>query len=279
MDDSKTIKLVKEAVVKAIDKILNEGIDFDPYTKTVSYNPSHEENVDTSVENNPTVDDEIVPGVKVWSIFKRKRGNALDGNPLVYALKNEGGWHFRCRKDYNSIERQFNLIASKFAKMYPIGVTVIIPSGNELNNRIAKAVISKSKNAKLIEGVICKMTTEEVNDIVMEFGSKFRQKYGDRFNEAYYQLLSYMEEMNKKRNGTFSRHFIKDPEMRNVLDVTLKLSQDRYAEFANKINGQHILLIDDTISRGQTIQNACKILKESYAPKSITVLTLLSKLY
>ena len=67
--------------------------------------------------------------------------------------------------------------------------------------------------------------------------------------------------------------------MRDVLDFTLKLSNDRFAEFANKINGQDILIIDDTISRGQSIKEACKIMSESYAPKSITVLTLLSKLY
>ena len=66
--------------------------------------------------------------------------------------------------------------------------------------------------------------------------------------------------------------------MWDVLDFTLKVSQDRFAEFANKINGQNILIIDDTISRGQSIKEACKIMMESYAPKSITVLRLLSKL-
>jgi hypothetical protein len=272
------MKKLDRIITESIDNLLNEGIDFDPMTRTVAFNPSHEDNVDTSLENNPTVDNEIVQGVNVWSIFKRKRGNALDGNPLVYALKNEGGWHFRSKEDYDAIERQFNLIASKFARMYPIEVTIIIPSGNELNNRIAEVVMSKSENAQLIQGVICKMTTEEVNDIVMEMGSKFREYYGEEFNAAYYQLLAYLEEMNEKRNGTFSRHFVKDPDMRNILDMTLKVSEDRYAEFANKINGQNILLIDDTISRGQTIQNAYKIITDSYAPKSVTVLTLLSKL-
>ena len=66
--------------------------------------------------------------------------------------------------------------------------------------------------------------------------------------------------------------------MRDALDSTLKLSDDRFAEFANKINGQDILIIDDTISRGQTIKEVCQIISDSYAPKSITVLTLLSKL-
>ena len=202
---------IDKIIRESIDNIINEGIDFDPMTRTVAYNPNH--------EDNQTADNNIVDGL-----------------------------------------------------------TIIIPSGNELNTHIAEVVMSKSENAKLIQGVICKLTTEEVNDIVMEDGSKFREYYGNNFNDAYYQLLDYLEKMNNERKGTFSRHFIKDPDMRNVLDMTLKVSEDRFAEFANKINGQHILLIDDTISRGQTINNACNILMESYAPKSITVLTLLSRL-
>ena len=263
---------------RELNEVVNEGIDFDPKTKTVAYNPSHEENVDTSLDNNPTIDRELVQGVNVWSIFKRKQGLRGDGNPLVYALKNEGGWHFRSQEDANAIEKQFHLIAEKFASMYPIGVTIIIPSGNELNNHIAEVVMSKSENAELINGVICKLTTEEVDDIVLDFNSKFREFYKDEFNSKYYELGRYLDSMDKERNGYFSRHLIKNSQMRNVLDSTLKLSDDRFAEFANKINGQDILIIDDTISRGQSIKEACQIMLESYAPKSITVLTLLSRL-
>lgn len=36
-------QIVNETVTQVIDTIINEGIDFDPQTKTVSYNPSHEE--------------------------------------------------------------------------------------------------------------------------------------------------------------------------------------------------------------------------------------------
>lgn len=278
MNNSRMEKIVNEAVVQSIDSLINEGIDFDPQTKTVSYNPSHEENVDTSVENNPTMDRNIVPNVQVWSIFKRKRGLRGDGNPLVYALKGEGGWTFRDENDKNAIEQQFDAIATKFATMYPVGVTILMPSENELNTRIADVVMSKSKNAELNEGVICKLTTEEVDEIVLDFNSKFREYYKEKFNAAYYQLGNYLDQMDKEKKGSFSRHLIKDPEMRDVLDSTLKLSNDRFAEFANKINGQDILIIDDTISRGQSIKEACQIMMDSYAPKSITVLTLLSKL-
>lgn len=271
-------KIVNEAVAQSIDSVINEGIDFDPHTKTVSYNPSHEENIDTSIEHNPTMDGDIVPNVQVWSIFKRKRGLRGDGNPLIYALKGEGGWTFRDESDRNAIEKQFDAIATKFATMYPVGVTILMPSGSELNMHIADVVMSKSRNAELIEGVICKLTTEEVEDIVLDFNSKFREFYKDEFNSKYYELGRYLDLMDKERNGYFSRHLIKNTQMRDVLDSTLKLSDDRFAEFANKINGQDVLIIDDTISIGQSIKEACQIMLESYAPKSITVLTLLSKL-
>lgn len=271
-------QIVNETVTQVIDTIINEGIDFDPQTKTVSYNPSHEENVDTSIEHNPTKDMSIIQNVDVWSIFKRKKGLRGDGNPLVYALKGEGGWTFRSESDRMAIEHQFDAIATKFATMYPIGVTILMPSGNELNTHIADIVKSKSQNAEVIEGLICKVTTEEVDEIVLDFNSKFREFYKDDFNSKYYELCRYLDLMDKKRNGYFSRHLIKNKQMRDILDLTLKLSEDKFAEFANKINGQDILIIDDTISRGQTIKEACHIMMESYAPKSITVLTLLSKL-
>ena len=276
--DKNLNQIMDEIVEKEMDKTFNEGIDFDPETKTVAYNSSHENYVDISIDNNPTIDGEIVPGVQVWSIFKRKKGETReDGKPLAYALKG-GGWTFSSEEDREAIEKQFDLIASKFVSMYQKGITVIIPSGNELNKHIADIVLSKSENGEFIEGVVCKLTTEEVNDIVLDFNSKFREHYKDNFNSAYYRLDRFLDQMDIQLKGTFSRHLIKDPEMRDVLDFTLKVSEDIYAEFANKINGQNILIIDDTIGSGQSIKAACRIMTESYAPKSITVLTLSSGL-
>lgn len=275
--DNNLNQIMDEIVEKEIDTTFDEGIDFDPETKTVAYNSSHENYVDISIENNPTIGGEIVPGVQVWSIFKRKKGETRkDGKPLVCALKGEG-WTFRSEEDREAIEKQFDLIASKFVSMYQKGITVLIPSGNEFNKHIADVILSKSENGELIEGVICKLTTEEVNDIVLDFNSKFREHYKDNFNSAYYRLDRYLDQMDKQLKGTFSRHLIKDQEMRDVLDFTLKVSEDIYAEFANKINGQNILIIDDTNGSGQSIKKACRIIMESYAPKSITVLTFSSK--
>ena len=85
--------------------------------------------------------------------------------------------------------------------------------------------------------------------------------------------------MNTERNGMFSRHLITDPMVRNAILMTLKVNDTKIDEYAPIINGSDILLIDDSISRGQTINEACEILKNNYSPNSITILTLLSSLY
>ena len=135
-------------------------------------------------------------------------------------------------------------------------------------------------DAEVLNGIILKLTTEEVDRIVLyDDNCQFRQVYKDNFNTAYEELHKYLDLMDKERGGYFSRRFILNKEMRNVLDMTFRRSKDYFAKYANKINGQNILIVDDTISRGQSFKEACQIMMESYTPKSITVLTLLSKLY
>lgn len=258
---------------------IEEGIDFDVNNLTVSYNPNHEDNVDTSTENNPTKDNEILLGVPVWSIFKRKRGLRGDGNPLIYALKNEKGWHFRNDKDYLMVMKQFDKIAEKFISLYPVGLTIVVPSSSPLNEYIATKIVQKSKNARILKNILCKLTTEDVDDIVMAPNSAFRLYYKNNFVGAYNELVQYLDIMDKTRNGYFTRHLVRNNDMRDVLDFTLKTSTDASTEDANSINGEDVLIIDDTISRGQTIKEACQIIQDTYAPKSVTVLTLLSKLY
>lgn len=266
--------------IKNFNEFINEGIDFDKNSMTVWFTPTEEKYVDTSLENNPTIDKEIMTDVEVWSIFRRaKDGNKDDGNPLIYALKGERGWEFPEESDREAIEKQFELIADKFAKIHPVGVTILIPSGNNLNRHIAEVIMSKSKDSHLIEGAISKLTVEEVDEIVLKKDSKFRSYYGDDFDEAYNRLESFFEDMDSERGGMFSRHFVKDREMRNVLTDTFKVSASRFARKSKYITDKDILIIDDTIGNGQTIKSACQVMMESFAPKSITALTLLSKLH
>lgn len=268
-----------ESLSKLNSDKLHEGIDIDPQNLTVAFNPTHENYVDTSIENNPSVETETLNGIELWSIFRRKNGDLRgDGNPLTFALKHEK-WKFRSKEDEEAIDAQFDAIAQKFVNLHPIGITIVVPSGNDLNMRIAEKVVSKCPGAKIVHGVLRKMTVEEVDDVILDEHSMFREYYKDKFNQAYIQLNDYFKRMEQERRGEFSRHYVKDPEMRNVINVTLKLSSDGNVALAKEINDQNILLIDDTVSRGQTLQEACRIINDCYSPRSITVLTLMSKQY
>ena len=177
--ESKLKEIINESVkeILSLYKEIEDGIDIDPHARTVSYNPNHEENVDTSIEKNPTCDKGLIPGVDIWSISQMERGALGDGDPLIYALKGEG-WKIN-GKDRKAIERQFHAIAEKFASLCPIGITIVIPSGSCLNEYIASIVASKNEDVQIIKGIIRKMTTEEVHDLVLyDDNCAFRKFYG-----------------------------------------------------------------------------------------------------
>lgn len=255
-----------------------EGIDIDYVDQKVRYNPDHQHNVDTSIEGNPTVDTELIPGIEVWSIFSRNRTDVRDGNPLVYALKGEGKWHFDSDSDRKAIEQQFNLIADKFLAEHRYDVTVIAPTSNPLNEYIVRIITSKKPDIEYIRGALLKLSTDDVANMVEDKDSAFVQTYKDDIMTARRLLFTYLERMDRERGGTFTRHLVSDNKMRNVLDRTLKNNDDLVAEDAAKITDHDVLIVDDTISRGQTIREAVNIIRSCYAPKSITVLTLFSAL-
>lgn len=264
-------------------RLILEGIDVDNLTKTISYNPNHQERVNTSEKDNPSIQYDITLDAEVWSIFQRKRAldDRLDGNPLLYAMKGEKNWKFRSEYDKKCVLKQIHLIAKKFADTHPFDVTVIIPSTNALNETIAEIITTYSKNAKIIEGVIDKIKTKEIEEYVYEDGCPFREYYGKfgrkALDNAYKKFSDFLNKMDELKGGYFVRHLIKDDTMRDLIDKTFKVNDDYVSKYFNDIHDRHVLLVDDNISRGQSIREACRILKDTYLPASITVLTLMSK--
>lgn len=278
---------------------ISEGIEFNTYTKEVIYCPFEEKNVDTSTEHNPTVDNELINGIEVWSLFKRILGDKGDGNPLIYALKGEDGWHFASENDRQMIFRQIDVITAKFCEKYNGDVTVVLPSGNKLNTTIAKYIKKHSPNMRILTGIIMKRMAEDVWDEAASDNSDFRRilyqsinkknsrlpanlrrEMNDEAMKGYFDMLERaVSRMMRERGGYFTYHFIKDPNVRNAITQTLKLNDRQFYDASVKINGHNVLLIDDTVSRGQTVKQAAELIKDNFTPKTITVLTLLSKLY
>lgn len=78
---------------------------------------------------------------------------------------------------------------------------------------------------------------------------------------------------------TFQFHKVDNIEMRKVIEHTIKLSDELHGKYIEAINDRNILIVDDSMTLGQTIKEACSIIANAYTPKSITVLTLFSPLY
>ena len=113
------------------------------------------------------------------------------------------------------VKEQFETIAQN----YQSGVTIIMPSPSKIGDRIAEIVLSKSKNSRLAKGTISELTTKEVDEIVSDKGSAFMRFYGNKFGEAYNKLTKFLNDMNTNNNGVYSRHLVKDVEMRRRISI------------------------------------------------------------
>lgn len=265
---------IKEIIAEVVQKLLNEGIDID-LNRNVTMTDKHEKLVNTSLENNPTYSDQIIDGVRVWSIFQRKQGlpSDGDGNPMLYALKKEKNYVMTNPKVVNT---RIEAIANKFSAMNQgLDVTIMVPSSNSLNKYFANIIGRKCNNPVYISDVLVKMTIEEVDDFIFEQGSAFRKYYGKKFLNAYQIFKNYC---NRMPNG-FQFHKIADLEMRKVIENTIKLNDQYYGKYIDAINDKNVVIVDDSITLGQSLKESYNIIQTYYSPKSISVVTLFSPLY
>lgn len=267
--------IIKEYLIDYI----NEGIDVDMEQLAVSYNPSHEENVETSEATNPTIlNGKYYPNVNVWSIFKRKFGCRNDGNPLVYALKGENGWHFATEQDKTAIYRQIELIAKKFFSMYQYPVTIMLPTQGPLNTYMVELAKKYCKGIVVIDNLMVKLEVSEVREMILLPNSLFRKKFSTR--DSFLKALDIFDEnTDKMADGIYRSHLMKNQAIRSVIDQTFKIEERHAAKYIEAINGKDVLLLDDNVGHGSTIKTACKEMLSYYKPKSITVLTLFSEKY
>lgn len=256
------------------ETFMNEGVDV-TFDRQVSITDEHEKKVDTSISNNPSLVNSIIDNVDIYSVFKRKSGEAGDGNPLLYALKKEN--HYVLTNPDKAKEKIEAIVKKYFSEHGKKDITIMVPSTNKLNSYFAKVVSSYCNNPSYIDNLVAKMTIEEVDDYIYEDSSKFREFYGKRFEDKYKLFKKYCNSIKDKYYFKF--HCIKDMEMRKVIEHTIKLEDKYWKKYIDAINDKDVIIVDDSITLGNTIIETCKILTDNFTPKSVTVLTLLSPLY
>lgn len=282
LTDEQLSKIITETVHKTLNKLCflkEHGIDVDRENLEITYNPKHQRNLDTSIENNPTFTTEVIEGMTVnkYSLFQRKKNDKGDGNPMLYALKKEKDWVLTNKKDFFE---QLDLVLDKFLEEHTQEVVIPIPSTNLLNNDFLTRIVEKLNDVVVCQP-LTKMSTEEIWEACEEKDSYFRkywQEKGVDLNQAYESLSKSLIWMDKNNDGIFSFHYVKDMNMRESIINTMKCAPEEYTTFNKDINGKDVLLIDDSITKGQSIRDAIHALKELYEPRSISVLTIFSDL-
>lgn len=293
--------LVEQLSAKRLsNESLNEGIDLS-YSSDgikVSYNPKHNRGVNAKLADNPTKFDLSVPAIKlqngivpVYSILQRTPmkvvAGSADGNPLVYAFKNENGYAFKSDYDKKTIQDCIDAILKKFVEQYFAAIegnvtTIVCPSENLLNKTFAYAfrknaeALGKTVNLQeddLVKFPVDDIRSEIVDDATSELNRWLISLPKSTAMKKRAILDKALDKMDAEHNGAFAYHFIKDNDIRKHISCTMKLSSH-----AKHIEGENVIVLDDTISQGKTLSEAFQLLCGSYLPKSIVGLTLFSPL-
>lgn len=168
-------------------------------------------------------------------------------------------------------------ILKNFLSIYLLDVTIVVPSTNSLNIFIADRIKKLRPKSTIITDFLRKMTASEVRDSIHSYDSEFKKEFKSKraLNAAYITVDEAIEEMNKLYGGMFVYHLVKNKDARNAIKNVLTYNENANKVDINKIKSHDVLVIDDSISRGHTIINACNLIKE-FGPKKMTVLTLFS---
>lgn len=285
---------------KISNESVNEGIDLSYGSDgvKVAYNRKHNKGINASLEDNPTKFDLSVPTIKiqdgiipVYSILQRTPMKVIagssDGNPLVYAFKNENGYSFKSEYDKKTIQDAIDAILKKFAANYFAAIngniaTIVCPSENSLNQLFAyafrKNAESLGKTINIQEEFLVKYPVDDIREEIVDDMSSSLNKWLMTLpkNVAMRKraiLDKALDKMDIEHNGVFAYHFIKDIDIRKHISSTMKLSSN-----VKNIDNENVIVLDDTMSQGKTLSEACQLLCGSYLPKSIVALTLFSPL-
>ena len=229
----------------------------------ILFNNTHQKLVNTDINSNPTT--AIVHNITIHSIYKRvkTRGNEWDGNPLIYALKNQKGYQLS-RTELKKFLYGFHYILNKLLEDKKYDLILVLPSSSNVAKGVAKKV-SKSLTPNLIVYDI--FEKQSVSEVIEKIDiSIVTNKH--KLNELKHQL-SKLQKMDKSK--TFSMKNVA-PKIRKYF-IPLKLeSEFDFTYYKN------ILIVDDLLATGNSIKSARDIVLSENDKANIEGLCLFSGL-
>ena len=241
---------------------------------------------DGDVTYSKVFSNELQDYITVYSIYKRMfRDNTKnDPNVIYYDLDNDNIWSFNDNNNKQMFWERFELLLKMFIEQHKneIDYTIVIPSSNRLNTDIVKSIKDIAANVGIkyvVEQGLHTVSTEVVEDSVYANDSYFKQYYGDEWEDYLPILKKYLDRMDNENNGLFKWHLIDDKDMRLSIINTLEINKEYAFLYERHINGKNVLIVDDSITYGQSIRNAIYAIAQAYVPKSVSVLTRFSQFW
>lgn len=260
--------------INDFDNYIVEGINIDTNNKTVSLTDNHNKGIDFSLINNPVYDK--FKGYNVISIIKRTKlyditNTQRDGNPFIYALKNKNGWKFNITNEeiYKYIKR-FLSICKKINSTYD--TIIITPSTSDINKKFMKIISDQIEAKDIINEFFVKLSKEEIIDDDLINKEQIQNDYPTEYNKV---LAEINRSFRRMKGNSFEAKMMKKEYLKYIKYISTEYNNE---DIRSKIDDKDILILDDTISSGETISQCINGVLSNFVPKSITIITLLSKL-
>lgn len=255
-----------------VPDMIIEGLDIDEKHRLVRLTNKHDKGVDFDIEK-PIYSN--IQGMNIYSIFKRTPLTTeivnRDGNPFIYALKDINGWKFDITdQEIISYSKKFIKQCEKINKDYD--TIIVVPSGSNLNERFMKTLSNIIKSKYNINDFFFKVEKEYAYD--SRNLTKIRNDSKD--NDEYEHILDSIDRGFQKMKGKWFEAKYIDKKYLKYIDCVIS-KNDEYELFdcLEYITNKNILVLDDTISSGETASRCVKAI-QSYDPNKVDVITLLS---
>ncbi|GAB2206276.1 hypothetical protein ROS1_30920 [Roseibium sp. ROS1] len=216
-------------------------------SKAVRINDLHEKGVDTSVEANPTRGS--LDGIPVIHAFKRnQRGNRRDdGNPLIYALKGRNGYSITPFWKTQIMRRAKQILEKVQSDLQGFDLCLAIPSSSSFCNEFSSLVAGIAQVDILASDFLRK---KNIGEILEDFrGGDRKVRPGQKK-----PLQTLIDALEKDDQNTVFQAKKVNTRIRTLFDAFTTCGE------CPDVTGKRILIVDDIISTGSSVQSIRRIL-------------------
>ncbi len=255
----------------AVRRVLNMALDEDGHVM-VPVTDATDNPLSVSAGEKPAVFKEFTHDIAVWPVFKGWNDGMAENIPLSEIARHENSF----MSAPEEVLRRMDCMVRKFIEETGgEDVTIVNPFKTELNQLFSDAVAQKCGNLRFADNYFFSVAIEEVDDYVFEENSFFCTYFRGHYTERHEELVGYFREMYLiEPYWTFKFSKIKNPEMRTVIEQTIKQSDELHGKYIEALNDRNILIIDDSLFLMRRFRETCGIIANAYVPKSITVMSL-----